>query len=522
MEGFCGASHRRSANAYPKRAVASRSHDNPADCASRGLLGHNILNQSLWWRGPSWLSQSVNAWPPLFTYAADAAALKEKLVVLHISEPLQSWDLFSRFSSWPKLLRVVAYIQRFASACRRGKLSTPNAESPGQALTAVECSNARTFILKHVQMELFWNTIRTLRKNQELPSNDPLLSLRPFLDRDGIVRVGGRISRAPLPFETRHLILLALHRLTKLIINHAHLRTLHAGIQLTMGILRRDFWIIQARSLVREQIHQCIACVNERAAMSTQLMGDLPKERVSAPTRSFIHCGLDYARPVFIRVSAGRGIVSHKAYIALFICLATRAIHLELVVDYSAQAFLNAFSCFSARHGLPAIMYSDNGTNFVGAERELASAYRAALRDANFQNRTATDGITWRFIPPSAPHFGGLWEAGIKSVKHHVGRSLKNQTLTFEEFTTLLCQIEACLNSRPIAPLSDTLDDYEPLTPGHFLIGSALTAIPEPSLLDLNEQRLTRWQLIRQLAERFWRLWYADYVNSLQQRNKWR
>lgn len=116
-------------------------------------------------------------------------------------------------------------------------------------------------------------------------------------------------------------------------------------------------------------------------------------------------------------------------------------------------------------------MYSDNGTTFIGANREMTIAYRAAVRDPNFLNVTAADKVEWKFIPPSAPHFGGLWEAGVRSVKFHLRRVLGNHLLTFEEFSTLLCRIEACLNSRPIAPQSDTLDEC--LTPGHFLIGSA-------------------------------------------------
>jgi len=166
-------------------------------------------------------------------------------------------------------------------------------------------------------------------------------------------------------------------------------------------------------------------------------------------------------------------------------------------------------------------MYSDNGTTFVGADKELSRAYRSALRDLNFLNKTATDKI-WHFLPPSAPHFGGIWEAGVRSVKHHLRRVLGDKTLTFEKFSTVLCQVEACLNSRPLAPLSDYLDDYQFLTPGHFLIGATITAPPEPSILNLTEDRLSRWQLVRHITERFWSLWSTDYINTLQQRNKWR
>ncbi|XP_036146902.1 uncharacterized protein LOC118646983 [Monomorium pharaonis] len=251
-------------------------------------------------------------------------------------------------------------------------------------------------------------------------------------------------------------------------------------------------------------------------------MGDLPASRVSPPPRAFSWCGLDYAGPVRVRASAGRGITSRKAYIALFICMSTRAIHLELVGDYSSSAFRGAFTRFCSRRGLPQTIYSDNGTTFVGADKELTAAYKAAISDPNFLNQTATDRISWHFIPPSSSHFGGLWEAGVRSMKHHLRRVIGSHTLSIEEFTTLLCQVEACLNSRLIAPLSDAFDDYQYLTPGHFLIGSAITTPPAPSLLTIPENRLSRWLTVRQLSERFWRLWASDYINTLQQRTKWR
>ncbi|XP_032676813.1 uncharacterized protein LOC116846715 [Odontomachus brunneus] len=342
------------------------------------------------------------------------------------------------------------------------------------------------------------------------------------MDENGLMRVGGQLRKAISPSIKRHPILLASHPLVALLIDHAHIRSLHAGVQLTLSVVRRDFWVLRARSIVKAAIHRCIVCTRERAAAPIQKMGDLPTVRITAPPRSFAHSGVDYAGPIVIRASAGRGSKSHKAYIALFVCLASRAIHLELVSDYLTGSFLNAFDRFCARRGLPQSLYSDNGTTFVGANRDLKAAYQTAVREPNFQNKIATDNISWHFIPPSAPHFGGIWEAGVRSLKFHLRRVLSSHTLTFEEFTTLLCRIEACLNSRPIAPLSDNLDDFDCLTPGHFLIGSSLTTSPESSLLHVSENRLSRWQQIRHLTEKFWKLWYSDYVNTLQQRSKWR
>nr|XP_012150523.1 PREDICTED: uncharacterized protein LOC105663788 [Megachile rotundata] len=140
----------------------------------------------------------------------------------------------------------------------------------------------------------------------------------------------------------------------------------------------------------------------------------------------------------------------------------------------------------------------------------------------SFRNRLLKDSIDWKFLPPAAPHFGGLWEAGVKSVKHHLRRVLGASTPTVEEFSTLLCNIESCLNSRPLAPLKDDIDSFDALTPGHFLIGTALKSIPMPSVFDKPENRLNRWTLMRQKYEQFWRLWSQDYLHTLQQRTKWR
>ncbi|XP_011859777.1 PREDICTED: uncharacterized protein LOC105557203 [Vollenhovia emeryi] len=510
-------------------------HENPADCASRGLLGDEALAHQLWWQGPSWLRLPAEEWPTGTPDLPATAPLEEKVVALHVQTATDRFDVASRYSSWPRLIRVTAYLFRFIARCRRavqeasrgpreGRVvrAASKANLEGRALDASECRATEKFWIKRIQAEVFRAEISAILNHREISSKSPLLSLRPFIDHEGVLRVGGRLKNAPVPFNVRHPIVIASHGLVRLLIEHTHKRMLHSGLQLTLSQLRRDFWLVGARRLVKSVIHKCVVCARERAAIPSQLMGNLPAVRVTAASRSFLHCGLDYAGPVFVRASSGRGVTSRKAYIALFVCLATRAIHLELVCDYSTPAFLNAFSRFTCRRGLPEAMYSDNGTTFTGADRELAGAYRQAMRDPAVQNKIATDKVAWHFIPPSAPHFGGIWEAGVRSVKHHLRRVLGSHKLTYEEFTTLLCRIEACLNSRPIAPLSDVLEDYEVLTPGHFLIGAAITSNPEPSLLDLNEDRLSRWQIVRHVTERFWKLWQADYINTLQQRGKWR
>ncbi|XP_024885024.1 uncharacterized protein LOC112463080 [Temnothorax curvispinosus] len=146
-------------------------------------------------------------------------------------------------------------------------------------------------------------------------------------------------------------------------------------------------------------------------------------------------------------------------------------------------------------------MYSDNGTNFRGADRELQCSFRSLMNDPSLKEILANDGVKWHFVPPVAPHFGGLWEAGVKSFKHHLKRVIGARTLSRSEFVTILCKIEACLYTRPISPLSDDPSDFTALTPGHFLIGRLLTSVPEESLLEINANRLSRWQHVQLMVE---------------------
>ena len=250
-------------------------------------------------------------------------------------------------------------------------------------------------------------------------------------------------------------------------------------------------------------------------------MSDLPIERCT-PSHPFTFTGVDYAGPILVRASAGRGHKTHKAWIALFVCLSTKAVHLEAVSDYSSNAFLAALDRFISRRGLPSTIFSDNGTTFQGANAEIKRVFRAVVRDTSVTEKYVPEGLVWQFIPPSAPHFGGLWEAGVKSAKTHLKKALGKSTPSFEELSTLLCLIEACLNSRPLMPLSDDQDSLEVLTPGHFLIGTALKASPMAINCDPEGNLVSRWRQLTVILTNFWQQWSKDYLHTLQRRDKWR
>lgn len=213
-----------------------------------------------------------------------------------------------------------------------------------------------------------------------------------------------------------------------------------------------------------------------------------------------------------------------KAYIALFVCMTTKALHLELVTSLSTESFLAALHRFVGRRGNVSEMRSDQGTNFVGEDHQLKEFYdmlTSQLMQKKIAEFCQVRCIDWKFNPPKAPHQGGLWEAGVKCVKYHLHRVLKEAYLNYEEMNTLLVQIEAILNSRPLCQQSDDPCDYQALSPAHFLIGRELTAVAEPLYQRLRESSLSRYQLVQKHKQTFWRRWSNDYVTEQQRRGKW-
>lgn len=240
------------------------------------------------------------------------------------------------------------------------------------------------------------------------------------MDRDGLIRVGGRLKHSALPFDTRHPILLpSSHDLVRLIIQHEHIRNKHAGTQATMAV-RQRYWPLALRSSTRKIIQRCVTCFKARPRLSEALMGSLPASRVTV-SRSFSQCGVDYAGPVILQEGKRRNARNHKAYVAIFVCFATKSVHIELVSDLTSDSFIGAFKRFMSRRRKPAHMFFDNGTTFVGALKqlkELYEFYNCQENQSSVKEFLSQQGILWSFIPPNAPYFGGIWEAAVKSAKH--------------------------------------------------------------------------------------------------------
>jgi hypothetical protein len=432
--------------------------------------------------------------------------------------------VLTKISSFHKLNRKMAYCLRWLHNHRKSKQGQLGDSG---AIKIHELQRAKITIIQLVQKQAFADDLKILRQNKALPNKSRLLTLSPFLSKNNLIRVGGRLRNASLKFDTKHPILLPNdHHVTKLIVEQTHIENLHSGAEGTLAALRQNYWIISPRSLIRQVIHRCNSCFRCNPKRVTQMMGDLPACRLES-NRPFLVSGVDYLGPILIKESTGRGKRNVKAYVSIFVCLVTKAVHLELVGNLTTESFLGALHRLIARRGHVRHLYSDNGSNFIGAANQETKKFKSFLKSSEFQsdviNKLTERNTEFHFIPARSPHMGGLWEINVKSVKNHIKRSIGLATPTFEEMYTLLTRIEAILNSRPLTPISNDPNDLEPLTPGHFLSpGESLTAVHEGDITEIKTNRLSRWQLIERMRQLFWRRWTREYLSRLQARSKWR
>ncbi|XP_046581476.1 uncharacterized protein LOC124288928 [Haliotis rubra] len=334
-------------------------------------------------------------------------------------------------------------------------------------LTAEEIADSEHRVIARAQEESFSVEYAALLSGKMLPSSSKLLTLQPQLDEHGVMRMSGRLGDAEcLPLGARFPIILPRKSwVIKLIIKQYHEDGKHVlGTNQTLAVVPGTYWTISGREAIREWERECARCHRDKARPACPLMAPLPKMRLQKSLRAFSQTGVDYAGP-FITVQ-GRGKARQKRYLCLFTCLTSRAVHLEMAYSLDTSAFYRMVN----RRGLPQEVISDNGTNFVGAVKELKELFRNLDQDA-VQRSLANRGVKCHFNPPYSPHFGGVFETMIKSAKRAIFAILGNGDVTDEELETAFTGAEALINSRPLTYQSTHPQDVIPLTPNHFLHG---------------------------------------------------
>lgn len=484
---------------------------NPADLISRGVDATKLMTMDLWWNGPDFITKNESEWPTLNRKQLEIELPEVKCHNAVVTEPFININNYSSFS---KLQRTFAYVKRFIH-----NLKHPKHKMVGN-ITLNELNNSFYFLCEIAQRQSFASEYEMLNKGKHLKPKSKILPLSPFLDKNNLIRVGGRLSASSYAYEKKHPILLhASHHFTKLYFEREHIKHLHAGPQLLLAATREVIWAVNGRRLARSVVFNCVSCRRINGKTMSPKMGNLPAERIT-PSYPFVSVGLDFAGPFMILNRKGRGSRLIKCYMCLFVCLRYKCLHLEVVTDLTKDAFVMTIRRFIARRGKPSEILCDNGRNFVAAAKEIGSflsANKQTLSDFATQ-----EGIKFTFSPAYAPHFGGIWEAGVKSAKYHIKRVMGNSHLTLEEISTLFAQVEAILNSRPLCPLSSSPNDFLPLSPGHFLIGRPLTALPSPDLKEVKESNLRRYARLEKLHQHFWHRWQKEYISELQSRSKWR
>ena len=513
-------------NSTPGQWRHIESTDNPADDLSRGLPARELHDKTRWLEGPSFLRQAETSWPaaslPCQTLPKDDPEVKASSCLQQEKSESVIDKLIHGHSSWYRLKKSVAWLMRLR-ACLLAKAKGVPKPAYGHDLALQELEAAETIIVKYVQGQTFAAEIKVLRGSQkgQLKKNKVFRSgrlyrLDPILSPDGVLLVGGRLQRAPLPMASRHqMILPGSHHIVDLIIRECHRTTGHMGREYVLSVLRLRYWILGARTTIRRVLRDCIDCRRHHSPLGGQQMSQLPEYRVTPGAPPFSFTGTDYFGTFYVK----RGRATEKRYGCIFTCLAIRAIHIEVTHSLDTSSFIHALQRFVSRRGQPRLIASDNGTNFVGGERELREAING-WNQKNIKEFLHQKGIEWRFNPPAASHMGGVWERQIRTVRKVLRSVMTEQIVDDEALSTLMCLVEGIVNSRPLTAVSDDPEDFAPLTPNHLLMLNANVVLP-PGVFTKDDIYRARWRRIQYLADLFWRRWVREYLPALQVRQKW-
>ena len=476
---------------------------NPADLPSRGLKSQELNDKHMWWKGPDFLYSPETEWPGQIT--SDDSTHEEVLRETVKKEPAITHALvaneissaqnkgmhqiidIARYSSWSKLLRVTAYVNRFIKNLRATvtggeprDLTTKNDE-----LTAAELKPAETSWIKAVQASAFEKELSHLKHGKETSVPARVQQFGLFLE-NGVIRCRGRINKSTLEKNCKNPLLLpSNHHLVVLIIRHVHQLAKHGGINATLTAVREQYLILRGRQAVKKAIRKCVICKKiQGRPYGPQPMPDLPDSRVSDDP-PFSHIGLDFAGPLYIQEGCedDKSQDNDKAYVLLLTCAATRALHLELTLGLSVQDFLLAFRRFAARRGLPTTICSDNAKTFRSSSKEV----RRITRSPEVWRYLADNQITWNFIIEKAPWWGGYWERLVQSVKTPLKKVIGRSTLNFDQLRTLLVEIEGVINARPITYVYDDEESVSyPLTSSDLIYGRRINSTPNGSHYEIH------------------------------------
>ena len=453
---------------------------------------------------------------------------EEKLPTVHSARKAPAATMFrqkvvTKFRKWKKGIRVLATVLQATKNFKNSIEQNPPEKRP-MPVDKNEVENAIIELVKEVQATEFREEIQAIKTVGSINKSSPLKTLTPVFDEHGQLVVNGRLALACLEeTEKRPIILPANHPITERVLLKCHEDCMHAGVHQTLYLVRTKFWTMGGHRYARTALNTCQWCRLKRAKPLKQQMAPLPKERTSMQP-PFSSVGVDFAGPIPYYEKGGKGEHARKkAYICLFSCMSTRGVHLELVPSLETQAFVAAFRNLIGRRGWPEKVISDSALTFKRASKDLK------LRCEDIQWLKVIEeidpsfaGINWSFNCPKASWWGGVFERTIGLVKERLNLGLRSSKLSFIGLQTVLIEVEAIVNSRPISCLRTDPDAPTAITPGHLMTGRMLMVIPDANVKNVEDvnvlQRLRHQQA---LTRQFWESFRRDYLQELQRRLKW-
>lgn len=481
--------------------------NNPADDATRGKTLAELTAPNRWILGPPFLWGPLEQWPALPSVQEPEVSDELKRDVFcgltQSAPPLQTPDV-TQFADWIELVKTTHQALNGAAAV------DVNAQK-------YELRDAELHLFQSCQAESFPEEVKALKASKPVASHSRLKMLAPEMDADtGLIRVGGRLRRVDrTDVEDIHPIILdCKHPVTRLLIKAVDVKLLHPGPERVFAELRRQYWVLRGRQAIKHHQRMCVECQRWRGKPVVPVMADLPPARLRLFQPPFFSTGVDCFGPYTVKV--GRRHEKHWGLI--FKCLTTKCIHLDLINSLDTDAFLLALRRFIARRGTPSEILSDQGTNFRGAERELKEAF--AAMEPQLREGLANHQITFKFNPPGAPHFGGIWEREIHSTKAALQVVIGTEALPEEVLLTLLIEVEGMLNAKPLGYVSADAADPDPVTPSMLLMGRRDASLPQVSYAPTAVTK-KRWRHSQMMADHFWSRFIQSYLPNLQVRQKW-
>ena len=480
--------------------------ENIADIITRGCGPLELSSMSTWQQGPSFLSLPEEDWPvrfPVKETVIPEEHMKKSTKTNVVAATVQIDDDSSSgidptgCSRWQVLVMATARIIRLVKRYKKGSRS----------------SDSEPTLEDHQEAELFW--IKSAQKKINL---DACKKLSPIVE-DGVYRVGGRTERwMGCTWNQQKFILMPKkNHISTLIARDMHNKGGHLGIASSMSKVRLRFWIIGLKTLMKAIIRDCRKCKERLMSLQSQIMSTLPIERIK-PAPPFACVAIDYFGPFVTRGEVQKR-TRGKAYGVLFTCLVSRAVYVDIADDYSTDGFLQVLRRFSSLRGWPAMIYSDPGTQLVGASNELRRITQnlewEEIKRYGYPHQTQ-----WKFSPPDGQWFNGAAESMVKTIKRSITAAVGEAIMRFSELQTVVFESAGLVNERPIGNHPATPEESTYLTPNDLLLGRATRRAPQGPFKERCNYK-HRHDYVQSVVSCFWKRWMNEVFPNMVMRPKW-